>query len=122
MYWVLMRRWAIAGTLDAVRGLTWLTELYLNKNNIGGMSACTNFEIFVLQCVDRVARQRAVSISDLDARSLAHRHTPMRHHGITGTLDPVRHLTGLSKLNLGFNGIGGASFSLAAVGIVLVCI
>jgi hypothetical protein len=31
-------------------------DLYLNKNNIGGMSAYTAFEIFVLECVVRVAR------------------------------------------------------------------
>jgi hypothetical protein len=43
----------------------------------------------------------------------------MLEHGIAGSLDPVRHLTGLTKLNLGFNGIGGASF-LAAVAIVVV--
>ena len=30
-------RWAITGTLDPVRNLTGLTELYLSQNSIGGM-------------------------------------------------------------------------------------
>ncbi len=34
---VLVRRWAIAGTLDPVRNLTGLTLLYLSQNSIGGM-------------------------------------------------------------------------------------
>jgi hypothetical protein len=34
---VLVRRWAITGTLDPVRNLTGLTRLYLSQNSIGGM-------------------------------------------------------------------------------------
>jgi hypothetical protein len=33
---VLVRRWAITGTLDPVRNLTGLTRLYLYQNRIGG--------------------------------------------------------------------------------------
>jgi hypothetical protein len=42
------------GTLDSVRGLFKLTELYLNANMIGGMSACTTFNVvmIVTECVD----------------------------------------------------------------------
>ncbi len=34
---VLVRRWAIPGTLDPVRSLTGLTKLVLHQNSIGGM-------------------------------------------------------------------------------------
>ena len=45
----------------------------------------------------------------------------VRHWAITGTLDPVRNLTGLTRLYLGLNSIGGM-FVRAAVGIAAVLV
>jgi hypothetical protein len=48
---VLVRRWAITGTLDPVRDLTWLTTLYLSQNSIGGMFVRTTVGIAVVVVV-----------------------------------------------------------------------
>jgi hypothetical protein len=50
---VLVRCWRITGTLDPVRNLTGLTELYLSLNSIGGMSVQTAvgmWMVVVLKC------------------------------------------------------------------------
>ncbi len=49
--WVLMRRWAMAGTLDPVRNLTGLTVLSLYSNSIGGMSVRTSIVMVVSESV-----------------------------------------------------------------------
>ncbi len=48
---VLVRRWAIAGTLDPLRYLTGLTVLNLRTNSIGGMFVRTAVGIAALGAV-----------------------------------------------------------------------
>ncbi len=72
---VLVRCWAITGTLDPVRNLAGLTVLYLSQNSIGGMFVRTvvDFAAVVLgwgwywcwvsrQCRREVSRRRITSL------------------------------------------------------------
>ncbi len=56
----LVRRWAITGTLDAVRNLTGLTVLSLFQNIIGGMFVCITDGIGAVVVVLSCGRQWCV--------------------------------------------------------------
>ncbi len=81
--------WAITGTLDPVSNLTGLTSLSVSTNALTGMLTYTQGEID--ECCFWMR------IQDSGVMLWA----------ITGTLDPVRNLTGLTSLSVSMNALTG---------------
>jgi hypothetical protein len=90
----------ITGTLEPLRNWTWLNILDLSTNFIGGTFALrlSVTPMFASECPE----------CDIAANCLR----AMLNGGITGTLEPLRHLTWLNVLDVSANFIGGMSARL----------
>ncbi len=102
------------GTLDPVRGLFRLTQLYVNENSLGGMSIiATNAMVRAVSVAGwGITSKRPIDIGLILRAAPTHKSAMLRC-GITGTLEPVRNLTGLIKLYISVNTLGGMAMLVA---------
>jgi hypothetical protein len=104
--WVLVRRWAITGTLDPIRYFTKLTIMDLQMNRVGGMPVTP--AVWILCWVEsgdlrmRTHSQASMCFSLQSSVSCGYFEI-----ALSGTLEPLRDLTGLRRLYLSNNTLEG---------------